>query len=135
MRGTWAITIGGESFCTTDDVVSAAAVQGGPQVEQVNLCQGPAPLFLNLLNTALTRRWQITRQWSSNADALAFWHDAGAIWGGVADVVLQHTDYSGDTASIQITGARVDVSVDMPIGVTTVANLTVTGGATSIPAT
>lgn len=130
-RGTVALTIGGDSFGTTDDVIEPQGQSGGPEIRAFLGYGAAAPFYLNLGNLAQQRRFVMTRTHDTNTDAWAWYESALADWAGVADVVIEHTDFAGTTTSFTIAAAKVDLTVDPPIGVTTLTHITITGGAST----
>jgi hypothetical protein len=132
-RGYFSITIGGDSFCTTDDGTFDGGVDGGPLLEDVPLFGAATPLRLNLGNISTTRRFTITHEHASFAAALEYKQNAPADWNGIHDVIITQSVIGG--FSQLIPSARVEVVVTERVGVTTTTQLTITGGAGEIPVT
>ena len=130
-RGFWTISIGSSELCNYEDAVKADPISGGPWISEdaVALVLGAAnaPLFQNLGNTNLARGFSIVREHADNADAVAWFLNGSAQFNGVADVTLTH-QWNGEETSWKISAAKVLVSVEEPIGVSTTTKLTINGG-------
>jgi len=130
-RGTWSITIGGSAFGSTSDIITPDDVAGGPQIQTVLGYGAAAPVFINQGNWAITRAFTMTREHSTDTDAHNWFQTAIATWAGVATVVLSHTDYESVASSWTIAGAKIEIQVAQPIGLTTITKIKITGGAAS----
>lgn len=131
-KGTWKIEIGGQPFADYTDVLQPEGVPGGPELMEINGYGAPGPVYLNLGNTKLARRFTLTREHDDDTDAHDWYQTAAATWAGAADVILTHIDYAGAETKYKITGAKVELDVMTPIGPTTITKLTFTGGPASL---
>ena len=130
-RGTWKISVGGSAFADYTDILQPEGIGGGPNILKVPGYGAAAPLYLNLGNMELPRRFTMTRTHASDTAAHA-WYQAGpATWNGVATVVLTHLDYAGTETTFTIAGAKFEIQIETPIGVATITRITITGGAAS----
>jgi hypothetical protein len=130
-KGTWKISIGGSSFADYTDILQPEGIGGGPNIMEIQGYGAAAPVYLNLGNYKLPRRFTMTRTHASDTAAHAWYQTATATWAGVANVVLTHIDYSGTETTFTINGAKVEIEVETPIGPTTITRITITGGAAS----
>lgn len=128
-KGTWKISIGGSSFADYTDICEPEGESGGPNILEIPGYGAAAPLFLNLGNSRIPRRYLLTRQHATDTAAHAFYKTAVATWSGVATAVLTHIDYSGTETTYTITGAKVELEMLEIFGYTTVSRITITGGA------
>jgi hypothetical protein len=127
-KGTWTITIGGSDFAGYTDIVTPDDNGGGPNILEIQGYGAAAPVFLNLGNFRLARKFTMTREHDTDTHAHDWFQTAAADWSGVADVVLTHMDYAGVETTYTIDGAKVELSVAQPIGPTTITKLAFTGG-------
>ena len=127
-KGTWKISIGGASFADYTDILQPEGIGGGPTILKIPGYGAAAPMYLNLGNNERPRRFTMTRTHASDTAAHAWYQTATATWAGVANVVLTHIDYSGTETTYTITGAKVEIEVETPIGPTTTTRITITGG-------
>jgi hypothetical protein len=130
-RGTWKIAIGGSAFADYTDVLQPEGIGGGPNVLEIQGYGAATPVFLNLGNWKLPRRFTLTREHATDTAAHAWYQTAAATWAGVATVVLTHLDYAGNETTYTILGAKVEIEVLTPIGLATITQITITGGAAS----
>jgi hypothetical protein len=128
-RGTWKIAIGATDVADYTEVVRGEPVGGGSHFMDVAGYGAADLVYLDLGNRALTRRFVITTQHADNAESVDWYLNGAQSLNGVADVTLTHRDHSGDETIYLITGARVTLEVDEPIGVTTTTRINITGGA------
>lgn len=131
MRGTWTITIGGDTFGDTSDVIHPDDITGGPNIVPLQGYGASAPVYLNFGNLALVRSFTMTRTHATDTDAHDWHQTAAATFAGVATVILTHVDYEGASSSWTITNAKVEITVSEPIGVSTTTKIKITGGASS----
>jgi len=129
--GTYKLTIGGSVFGTYTDIIEPAGNAGGPNILPILGYGATAPVYLNLGNLQIPRRYQMTREHATNASAQTWYQTAVATWSGVFDCIIAHTDYTGTETTFTVAGAKVEIAVDPPIGVTTFTKITITGGASS----
>lgn len=125
--GYYTITIGGDVFASTDDVVNPLGASGGPNIETVQMFGGSAPKFINLGNTQIVRRFTVTRTHADAPSAFLYRDQAPSAWNGVKDVTIDR-----DGTPIQILAAKVEVEITDCWPPTTIAQLTITGGASAI---
>ena len=128
--GTWTITVAGQDnpLCTYDDAVKVEPVSGGKSIMAVNGYGALRETFIDLGNIMPVRKFTMTREHDTNTDATSWYMIDGLAYEGVADVTIAHTDYSGVETDWLITGAKVEITIDEPIGVTTTTHITITGG-------
>jgi hypothetical protein len=128
----WTITVGGVALATITDIVKPEGVSGGPHIttEQLAAALGGtgAPLYQNLGNVEIVRRFTMTREHASDTDAHAWYQIGGPAFAGVADVLLTHVDIAGASASWTVAAAKVEIQVEPPVGPTTTTKITITGG-------
>ena len=127
-RGRWTVTIGGEDFCTYDDMVQREPVDGAPVVDEQQQPFGPAMAWFERGNFKGVRAMTVTKEFDSNKDATDFFETAAQTWNGVADVELTHLDTAGIETTYLIPAASVKVVAEQPVEVTVVSKLTITGG-------
>ena len=128
--GTWTITVAGQEdpLCSYNDAVKADAVNGGKSIMAVNGYGAPREMFIDLGNIMPVRKFTMTREHITNTDATSWYMVDGLAYEGVADVTIAHTDYEGVETDWLITGAKVEITIDEPIGVSTTTHITITGG-------
>lgn len=127
-RGTWKITIGTTPMATYTEGVKGEPVGGGPQFMDIPGYGAADKKFVNLGNRDLARKFTITTEHADNAASTDWYLNGAQSLNGVADVTLVHRDYEGDEATYVITGAKVVLEVEEPVGVTTITHLTINGG-------
>ena len=127
-EGTWKISIGGSAFADYTDILQPEGISGGPNIVAFEGYGATAPVFVNLGNTKLVRRFTMTREHTTDTLAHAWYQTAAATWAGVATVVLTHMDYSGTETTFTIANAKIEIDVATPIGLATTTKLTFTGG-------
>lgn len=128
-RGNWKLSIGGSSFADYTDVLQPLDHSGGPMVLEFPGYGAAAPYFSNLGNFKGARHYQLDRIHATDKAAHDWWQTAAATWAGVADVVLTHLNYDGTETTYTIAGAKIEISVGMPNGVSTTSKIIITGGA------
>jgi hypothetical protein len=131
MGGFWKISIGSTPLCDYDDAVKGQPISGGPHISEDSLAlvlgAVDAKLYQNLGNTDLQRKFEIVREHDDNAHAVDWYLNGAAKLNGVADVLLTH-NWNAVEASYKISGAKVLLEVDEPVGVATTTKLTINGG-------
>ena len=128
-RGTWKISIGGSTFADYADVLKQDAVAGGHHWQDFPGYGAAAESHIDLGNRKIARKMSVHKIHSTNGDA-ADWFMTGALaFEGVADVIIYHRDNAGTESNWTIANAKVEVTVEEPINVSTTTHLTITGGA------
>jgi len=127
-RGTWKISIGGSGFGDYNDVIVPDECSGGPVFDTVQPYGASAPVYLDLGNLNMVRSFTMDRIHASNADATNWFMTAVQTWAGVATVVVTHIDYTGTETTFTIVGAKIEISVGKPIGISTTTKIRISGG-------
>lgn len=127
-KGTWSISIGGTVFADMTATVEPAGVSGGPLIMKIEGYGAAGVMYLNLGNLEIPWVFDITKEFSTDTLAKAFYMTGVQTWSGVNTVEVSNIDYSGTTTTWTITEANVRLEIQKPIGVTVISKLTITGG-------
>src|SRR5580704_5935308 len=134
MNGTWQIEVAGQelSLCSTADGVKLEPTSQHRNVMAIEGYGAAGIVFLDLGALANTFKFTMTRTHPDNTTSTAWYVTDAIAYAGVADVTLTHTDYSGNETSWMMAGAKIELTVDEPIGVTTTTHITITGGVVTL---
>jgi hypothetical protein len=122
------MTIGATVVADYSDVLAADPVSGGPLIQDENIAGASAPKFFERGNKRFQRKFKLTKEWPDNKQSAAWYMTDGPALCGVADVFMTHMAYDGTQDTWKVAGAKVEITVKEPIGVTTESDITITGG-------
>ena len=129
-RGTWNIEVTGQDnpLCTYNDAVKAEPLNGGRSIMEISGYGAPDVAFLDLDVQSVTRKFTMQREHPDNTTSTAWYMTDAIAYEGVNDVTITHIDGGGVETSWLIPGAKVLITVDEPINVSTITHITITGG-------
>lgn len=135
-RGTWQIVVTGQDnpLCTYNDAVKAEPLDGGRSIMTVEGYGAPNVAFLDLAVQTVTRKFTMQREHPDNTASTAWYMTDAIAYTGVNDVTVTHIDIGGVETSWLIPGAKILITVDEPINVSTTTHITLTGGSAMIQA-
>ena len=128
-KGRWKVEIGSDTLVDYTDVCKREPNNGGLLWQDVDGFRAESQIHFARGNRRIKRVFTLTREHESNAAAVAWFEIDALVFERVDDVVITHKDYTGAETACEIAGAKIEITVDEPIGVATTTHITITGGA------
>lgn len=127
-RGTWKLTVDDEDLATYEDVLTGFNASGSRVTQWNPLLEGDEPARFDRGNFVGEWRFTLTKEHADNAASAGWFMTAAQTFNGIKTVVVYHMDYSGAESSWTLAKAEVNVTVQDPIGVVTVSEVSIKAG-------
>lgn len=131
-NGFFDIKIGSDEVATVNEIVSFDPHTSSVQVMEIVGYGAATKLEVGLGNVSVKGRCHVTKYWDTAANAWAWFMSAAATYNGTNNVLITKTCVDGTTVAWLWTNAKVTITVEEPLNLTTVFHIDFEGPAPAL---